>query len=401
MKNNKRQLIKSGGAQILAAAILAGGLATIVSGIPSIAAQSDGIFMIKAADSSGYSSVAGIEANLISDGEGTPSGEAAFQIDGVSNDYFTKKSGDGKPVIRIPAFELDGSAIKTTRDWTLSIPKSKVPFNHGNVVLKTGLPGWAKIAYEDDNIVISSNGKFGLLGGSVKVLKFDPLEFSYDVPSYTASETKGELIKQNDGRIDVKVSTLKTDQFSYGKWSTTIDVTAIRAELNNSDGKFELNTAIVGGISGYALTPISGNTYTLSYNGTNQNNYIKGIGAVSELEDPTTGYAEIAGLVKFAPGTPAAVEDKNISNAEGNVALTQSQSGRTVTLTYKKLPPRETHWNIDVDLSDLVKINPANTPKINNGAHFSMVKKIGNIYTVSYNGTGWPAVGGSVTIQLP
>lgn len=402
MKNpRKHQFLKSGTAQALAFALLAGGVVTLAGALPAGAAPSSGVFAVKAVDTVGHKAVVGPVVDLV-DG-GTPGGEASFALRELSTNYYTYKAADGKPAIMIPGFEIDGSKISTARDFKITISKDQVPFNHGNVTIKSGLPGWAKVSYDDEKITISTNTEFGQVGGAIKVLKFDKMQFTYDVPSYTAAQTSSKLNKQATGRLaDVEVHTSDPQQFSFGKWSTTIDTTEFKANFGSSLGEPTLNTGIAGGVDGFSFTKISENKYTLTYSGTNQNRFIKGVDAVTNVgEDVGTGFTTIQSLLLFAEGAPVVDPGGEVSNAAGNVTVKQSQTARKVTLTYVKLPSTVTPWTIDLDLSKLVAIDKSKTPVVYNN-QFTLTKKSGDIYTLAWTpGNGNPLIGGTLAIDLP
>lgn len=388
--------------------------------LPASAADSGGSFEVLAKDRAGNTASAGIATVLVDPGSGgstgnepggsgtaAPSTAAQFMLNGVSTNYFTRKSntaGSEQPSIVIPGFSLDGSSLSTPRDWKIIIPKSQDPFGF-ETVYKNGLPGWAKISESADSFTISNVEGTMQLGGANRTLSIGQLEFNYTPRVYAASQTvaEGSMASGSSSNMNLKVSTVDSKAFSYGRWSTTLDISALRAQLGNPSGELSLNSSVTSADPGFSLTKLSDSRYTIGYNGSNQNRYIKGVDAVSKTgEDTSTGYTVVSGLLTLAP--PSASSNQ-VSNADGTVTLELTQSNRTVSARYVKLPPASTPWTIDLDLSKLVAIDRTKTPVVYN-TQFALTKKSGDVYTLAYNGKGSPTVGGSgsagqVDIQLP
>jgi len=328
-------------------------------------------------------------------------------LNGVSTNYFTRKSntaGSEQPSIVIPGFNLDGSSLSTPRDWKIIIPKSQEPFGF-DTIYKNGLPGWARISESADSFTISNVDSSMQLGGANKTLSIGQLEFNYTPRVYAASQTvaEGSMASGSSSNMNLKVSTADSKAFSYGRWSTTLDISALRSSLGNSTGELSLNSTLAAADPGFSLTKLSDSRYTIGYNGSNQNRYIKGVDAVVQgKEDTTTGYTVVSGLLLLAPPTATT---NQVSNADGTVTLELTQNSRTLSARYVKLPSASTPWSIDLDLSKLVAIDRTKTPVVYN-TQFTLTQKSGDIYTLAYNGKGSPTVGGSgsagqVDIQLP
>lgn len=388
--------------------------------LPSSAASGSASFEVGARDTAGHTSRAGLTAVLVDPGSGgnsgttpggtgtpAPSTAAQFMLNGVSTNYFTRKSnmaGSEQPSIVIPGFSLDGSSLSTPRDWKIIIPKSQEPFGF-ETVYKNGLPGWAKISESGDSFTISNVDNTMQLGGANKSLSIGQLEFNYTPRVYSASQTIGEgsMASGSSSNMNLKVSTVDSKAFSYGRWSTTLDISALRSQLGNPNGELSLSSSMTSSDPGFSLTKLSDSRYTVGYNGSNQNRYIKGVDAVSRAgEDTTTGYTIVSGLLVLA--APTATSNQ-VSNSDGTVTLELTQNSRTVSARYVKLPPASTPWTIDLDLSSLVAIDRTKTPVVYN-TQFTLTKKSGDIYILAYNGKGSPTVGGSgsagqVDIQLP
>jgi len=382
---------------IVAAALVVGGSLYL----PASASTARGVFEVQAKDRSGIHGSAGMLTAELSD-PGTPSTSADFILKNVSINYFTRKSNMGgteQPSIVIPGFTIDGSSIPTARDWKIVISKADEPFGF-NTAYKNGLPGWAQITETSDSFIISNRDSSMQLGGAIKSQTIGQLEFNYSPPSYSPSQTLGEpsMASGSSSNMNLKVSTLNTKAFSYGRWATTFDISSLRTQLGNSSGSLSLSSTATG----YSLTKLSDSSYTLTYSGSDQNYYIKGVDAVSPREDTTTGYTVIQGVLMLAP---AAATTNQVSNADGSVTLELTQSSRTISARYVKLPSASTPWSIDLDLSKLVAIDRTKTPLVYNN-QFSLTQKTGDVYTLSYNGKGSPTVGGTgsagqVDIQLP
>ena len=396
------------GAVVAVAAVVLTGASFLTS---ASATTSSGIFAVQAKDSAGHESSAGLTAELTdpgtspegSDGSENPTTAAQFTLRGVSTNYFTRKSntaGSEQPSIVIPGFNLDGSSLSTARDWSIVISKSDEPFGY-SAVYKDGLPGWAQITDAGDKFIISNRDSSMRLGGATKNLAITQLEFNYTPPTYSAGQTVGEpsMASGSVSNMNLKVSTADTRAFSYGRWTTTFDISALRGQLANSNGELSLNSSATG----FTLTKNSNTSYTLSYTGSDQNRYIKGVDAVVQgSEDTTTGYTVVQGVLVLAPGSSST---NQVSNADGTVTVELTQNSRTLSARYVKLPSASTPWSIDLDLSKLVAIDRTKTPLVYNN-QFSLTQKSGDVYTLSYNGKGSPTVGGTgsagqVDIQLP
>lgn len=367
--------------------------------VPVASAANDaGHFKIESRDSDGRVADAGTITVTPGGGSGgggggtetpVPSGPAVVDLTELTNNFYTRKAskdGVAKPVIEIPSLTISGANYKTPTDWELVIDRKMDPFNNGELKLRNALPAWAKITYEKDRIVISNTEEWGRIGGGGENANqsLGTLQFDYDLPSYTIEQMSSEAVLDN-GRIDLKLAT-KDDQLrAYGRWTTKVDVSSIRKQLGNPGAMHIKPNTEIAKDSGFKLTKLTDDIYTLSYEGNSENRFIKGAAAATVEPIEASRLYDI-----FAFDAP--VSNGEASNSSGVQLKTNLQSRWNYKIEIVKLGADPTAaWSVDLNIKDLLDFDRTRTPVVYGSSNFSLVKKSADVYTLSFKGGFQPS----------
>ncbi len=329
-----------------------------------------------------------------------PSSPAVIDLTELTNGFYTRKAskdGVAQPVIEIPSLTISGADFKTPRDWELVIDRKMDPFNNGELKLRNDLPAWAKITYEKDRIVISNTEEWGRIGGTGENTNqtLGTLQFDYQIPSYTVDEMTAEPVLDN-GRVDLKLAT-KNDQLrAYGRWTAKVDVTQLRAQLGNPTGAMHLKPGTqIANDSGFKLTKLTDNIYTLAYEGTDENRYIKGTAAATVEPIEASRLYDV-----FSFDAPTSTGEA--SNSSGVKLKTNLQSRWNYKIEILELgSDPAAPWSVDLNIKDLLDFDRSRTPIVYDSSNFSLVKKSTDVYTLSFKG-GYPLTKpGQIELGLP
>jgi len=303
-----------------------------------------------------------------------------------------------------PVLFLGGFTVKTDStqlvDWSIKLDRNAAPYSNltdGDVKAITGLPGWATITSDANTITISNNTT------TMRVSKTAPvtigqLRFTYQIPTWTAAQTTAgtpysfTTAGSNAVQGSVDVSLNNTGETRYGYWSADVDASAMKTAVGQA-GTLSLTTAATN--AGFTITPKSGDIYTLTYAPSNAQNYMLKGKTADHQSFSTDGIAHLTSMLVYTgsgagAGTVYTSTDGLTKVTVSGVTKT-SPPQVTTTFTTSKVGA----WSVDVTLTDLLNIDRTKTPKVDNG-NFTLVKKSGDVYTMSFTGT-WNSGTGQTT----
>jgi len=303
-----------------------------------------------------------------------------------------------------PVLFLGGFTVKTDStqlvDWSIKLDRNAAPYSNltdGDVKAITGLPGWATITSDANTITISNNTT------TMRVSKTAPvtigqLRFTYQIPTWTAAQTTAgtpysfTTAGSNAVQGSVDVSLNNTGETRYGYWSADVDASAMKTAVGQA-GTLSLTTAATN--AGFTITPKSGDIYTLTYAPSNAQNYMLKGKTADHQSFSTDGIAHLTSMLVYTGSGAGA--GTVYTSTDGLTKVTVSGVTKTsppqlsTTFTTSKVGA----WSVDVTLTDLLNIDRTKTPKVDNG-NFTLVKKSGDVYTMSFTGT-WNSGTGQTT----
>jgi hypothetical protein len=308
-------------------------------------------------------------------------------------------NGVNKPVLFLGGFTVKTDSTQLV-DWSVKLDRNTAPYSNitdGDVKAITGLPGWATITSDANTITISNNTP------TMRVSKAAPvtigqLRFTYQIPTWTAAQTTAgtpygfTTAGSNAIQGSVDVSLNNTGETRYGYWSTDIDASTMKTAVGQA-GTLSLTTAATN--AGFTIAPKSGNTYTLTYAPSNAQEYMLK-GKLSDHQSfSTDGIAHLTSMLVYTGSGAGA--GTTYTSSDGLTKVTVSGVTKTsppqlsTTFTTSKVGT----WSVDITLTDLLNIDRTKTPKVDNG-NFTLVKKSGDVYTMSFTGT-WNSGSGQTT----